>query len=192
MASISLIDLFVENPVIAAIRGEDELDEVLKHKSQVVFILSSNICTVEESCKKLKDAGKNVFLHMDLVEGLRSDHAGIHYILEHIAPTGVISTKSTPIRLAHAAGLHTIQRTFMLDSSALKTSIQNASSCQPDFVEVLPGICPQIIAMVQEHIQVPIIAGGFVQDKRDVMAALRAGAIAVSTSQSSLWSLDDE
>ena len=38
-------------------------------------------------------------------------------------------------------------------------------------------------------IRVPVIAGGLLRDKADVMAAMRAGASAVSTSAPELWDI---
>lgn len=50
----------------------------------------------------------------------------------------------------------------------------------PDFVEILPGILPRIITEISTQTPVPIIAGGLLRDKADVIAA-------VSTSAPSLW-----
>ena len=60
---------------------------------------------------------------------------------------------------------------------------------KPDFVEILPGIMPRVIAEISARTQVPVIAGGLLRDKADVMAAMRAGAAAVSTSAPSLWDI---
>ena len=56
-------------------------------------------------------------------------------------------------------------------------------------VEILPGIMPRVIAEISARTQVPVIAGGLLRDKADVMAAMRAGAAAVSTSAPSLWDI---
>ena len=53
--------------------------------------------------------------------------------------------------------------------------------------EILPGIMPRVIAEISARTQVPVIAGGLLRDKADVMAAMRAGAAAVSTSAPGLW-----
>ena len=184
---MALIDLLVENPVIAALRAEEHLEQILACKAQVVFLLSGNICSIEQVCASLREVNKTVFIHVDLIEGLRCDSSGMEFIAKRLAPTGIISTRPTIIRMGHQAGLCTIQRTFMLDTVALKTSMQNTVSCQPDLIEILPGICPEIISMVRKHTKTPIIAGGFFHNKKNLIAALKAGAIAVSTSDKALW-----
>jgi glycerol uptake operon antiterminator len=40
-----------------------------------------------------------------------------------------------------------------------------------------------------ERIDIPIIAGGFIHEKEDVIAALHAGALAVSASNPKVWSV---
>jgi len=45
----------------------------------------------------------------------------------------------------------------------------------------------RIVTEISTQTPVPIIAGGLLRDKADVLAAMRAGAAAVSTSAPSLW-----
>ena len=187
MPDSNLLDIFIENPIIAAVRDDDTLNYALKSNVKVIFVLSSNICTIKDNCTKLRDAQKTVFLHVDLIDGLKADQSGINFLVSKIPDVGIISTKSNCIRLANSANLNSIQRVFMLDSSALKTNIQNTSHGHPNFVEVLPGISPDIISKAVEHIKIPIIAGGYIQSKNDVFSALSAGAVAVSTSHQPLW-----
>lgn len=192
MTNRELIEIFEQNPVIAAVRTPQMLETALSYNVQVVFFLCGGISNIESACARLCDAGRTVFLHIDLLEGLHADHSGIEFIKNNTGITGIISTKPTSIRLAQAQGLKTIQRSFLLDTAALKTSIQNTLTCRPDLVEVLPGISPEIVSIGKRNLGLPIIAGGFVKEKKDLYAALGAGAIAVSTSETSLWGLNDE
>ena len=84
-------------------------------------------------------------------------------------------------------GLLTVQRAFILDSLSLTSLSGQLEQGKPDFVEILPGIMPRVIAEISARTQVPVIAGGLLRDKADVMAAMRAGAAAVSTSAPGLW-----
>lgn len=93
------------------------------------------------------------------------------------------------IRRARHRGLLTVQRAFILDSLSLTSLSGQLEQGKPDFVEILPGIMPRVIAEISARTQVPVIAGGLLRDKADVMAAMRAGAAAVSTSAPSLWDI---
>ena len=84
---------------------------------------------------------------------------------------------------------HPDARIFVLDSLSLDTLFSQQSLCQPDFIEVLPGIMPPIITEISQKTQTPLIAGGLIRTKQDVLSAMNAGAAAVSTSARSVWKL---
>ena len=46
---------------------------------------------------------------------------------------------------------------------------------------------PSILKHMKEYTDIPIVAGGLIFDKKDVMAAFEAGVDAVSTSREELW-----
>ena len=58
---------------------------------------------------------------------------------------------------------------------------------RPDLVEVMPGIMPRILKEIRGYTDIPLIAGGLISDKKDVMAALSAGADGISTTNEGLW-----
>ena len=187
MTTQEILDIMIENPIIAACRSEKTLDEALKTDVKIVFMLSSTIGEVKRQCEKVVAAGKLVFLHVDLVEGLRPDAVGIRYIAETVKPTGIITTKGPCIKMAHDAGMFAIQRVFMLDSASMRSGVQNAATCKPDFVEILPGMCLRAIEKGGAQMSTPIIAGGFIESREDVIATLKAGAVAASSSCSAIW-----
>ena len=77
----------------------------------------------------------------------------------------------------------------MLDSRSLGSFEAQIQTSKPDFVEILPGLLPKVIAELRQRLDVPIIAGGFIQEKEDVIAAIQAGALAVSASLPEIWSM---
>ena len=186
-----LVDILIKNPVIAALRNGDMVTRVLESDVKVVFMLFGSIGELERQCEKLYNAGKVFFLHVDLIDGLRPDPVGVRYIASAIKPTGIITTKGACVRMAHDAGLFAIQRVFMLDSSALRSGVQNVVSCRPDLVEILPGASAKVLSIAKQQFTLPMIAGGLINTKEDVYSALGAGVIAVSTSCEALWCMDE-
>lgn len=184
-----LSELLIENPVIAALKKNEELNSLLSSTAQIVFVLYGNILTIPEVCKKLKEAGKIVFIHIDLMEGLKADASGIEFIKKYADPEGIISTKVSVIKLARQYGLQTILRIFLIDSLSLKTGIKNINETNPNAVELMPGVATKVIQAMKNETAVPIIAGGLIQNKRDVMEALSAGAVAISTTSKQLWEM---
>lgn len=100
---------------------------------------------------------------------------------------GIISTKPSMIRRAKELGLYTVMRFFVLDSLSFENIEKQLVSVKPDFIEVLPGVMPKIIRKVCKRVRTQVIAGGLISDKEDVMAALDAGAIAVSSTNQKVW-----
>lgn len=80
---------------------------------------------------------------------------------------------------------------FLIDSMAIKNieNLGNQHEQLPDVVEVLPGVMPKILKQICKTSKVPVIAGGLISDKEDVMGALGAGAATVSTTNQKVWEL---
>lgn len=184
--------LLIENPVIAAIRNDEDLEGVILSKVRIVFVLYGSIINLKRICERLKEAGKVVFVHVDLIDGLKGDYTGLLFIKQCGEPYGIISTRATNIKNGKKIGFCVIQRIFAVDSLALETGVRNIQSVLPDAVEVLPGVASKIIKSMETSVGVPIIAGGLLQTKVEIMEAISAGAIAISTSSRKLWSLSEE
>lgn len=91
------------------------------------------------------------------------------------------------IRRAKALGLLTIQRFFLFDSLSFENVLRQSSNA--DAVDLLPGTMPRVLERLKPQIRQPIIASGLLADKQDVVAALSAGAQAVSTTKPELWEI---
>ena len=75
----------------------------------------------------------------------------------------------------------------MIDSIALENAKRQIDIYHPDCVEIMPGVMPKILKDIRAYVDVPVIAGGLLTDKKDVMSALSAGADAISTTNRALW-----
>ena len=58
---------------------------------------------------------------------------------------------------------------------------------RPDCVELMPGVMPKILKIMREYTDIPLIAGGLLSDKKDVMAAFEAGTDAISATNEAVW-----
>ena len=185
----ALLSLLEENPVIAAIKNEEGLQRCLEADNPVVFILTATLNTVETMVEQLKQKGKTVFVHMDLIDGLAQREEAVDYLAKQTKADGIISTRPNLIRHAASLGLLTVQRYFLLDSKSLRNVVKGGTPEAADLVEVLPGVMPKIIRQLSTTLQVPLVAGGLISDKEDAISALSAGAAAISTSCESVWFL---
>ena len=183
----TLIRELTMRPVIAAVRDEAEALQAASSPVAAVFLLGGSILTLPDTVRTLKLAGKIVFVHLDLCEGLGRDAAAVKWCAKNMELNGVISTKSQLLRAASEAGLVTIQRMFLVDSASLGNGMKLMKGNLPDMVELMPGLVPKAITEVYDKLGIPVIAGGMVTEDGEVEQALKAGALAVSTSSRRLW-----
>ncbi len=184
-----IIDAIEENPIIAAIRSEKDLQKVIESSVTTVFLLWGDIFHIRNQVSRIKEQGKKAFIHMDFIEGLGKDNKAIDYINEIIQPDGIISTRSNHIKYAKDKGLFTIQRFFLIDSKSFETTVKTVKSAKPDMIEVMPGVLPHTIQKLTEQLHVPIIAGGLIETKEDIISILKVGALGVSVGKKHLWEL---
>lgn len=177
------------NPVIAAIKEEAMLPAALASDCEIVFLLTGNICTVEDTVRRVQATGKDVYIHLDLMEGFGKDKHAVRYLKERIAPDGVISTRSPLIKAAKELSMTTIQRMFLIDNLSIETGIQSVRQVRPDAIEIMPGLMPSVTRRLCSAVSVPVITGGLINEKEDIIASLGAGAVGISTSKEKLWNL---
>ena len=182
-----LLKILEECPLVAAVKDEEGLKKSLESGIRVVFILFGNICSIPELVRQVKDSGRMAIVHVDLITGLSQREICVDFIRRQTRADGIISTKAALISRARELGLITIQRFFVIDSMALSNVERQKDSCHPDFIEILPGTMPKIFRRICSQLQTPVIAGGLISDKEDIMAALGAGACAISTTNPQVW-----
>ncbi|NMA86995.1 MAG: glycerol-3-phosphate responsive antiterminator [Tissierellia bacterium] len=183
----SFFEKIEANPIIAAVNDLERLDEALDSPCESIFLLTGNIFNLKEIAHRVKSKDKGLYIHVDLIDGFSKDTWGLEYIVKNIYPDGIITTKSNLVRMGKNLNAFTIQRLFILDSMSLDKGIESIQNIRPDAIEILPGIMPKIVRKIYEETRLPIITGGLIMDKEDVISSLNAGAIAVSTSNKEVW-----
>ena len=109
------------------------------------------------------------------------------FLKKYTKVDGIISMKPAMIKRANDVGLFTIQRFYLMDRFTYANIEKHIKNCNPDIVEFLPAGLSKVMSFLIEKIDRPVVASGLTQDKDDVMGALKAGAIAVATSNRRVW-----
>lgn len=174
------------NPVIAAVQA-DGFNAALYSPAQIVFHLGADLMSIQDIVRRAHEEEKYVFIHLDLSDGIGKDRTGVRYIAQ-CGADGIISTKAQLIRYAKEQGLITVQRFFALDSKGMESIDEMIRNTNPHLMEIMPGVICKAIKKYS-NCGIPVIAGGLIQTKAEVMDALGAGASAVSTGKSELWYL---
>lgn len=176
-------------PVIAAVKDTESLERGIRSDIPLVFVLFGDICSIEEIVEKLKEAGKTVFVHLDLIQGLSGREVAVDFLKARTKADGIISTKINVVNYAEQQGFYTVFRVFLVDTKAYETLVKQRKQIHMDVLEILPGVMPRVIKKLVQSFSIPVIASGLIMEKEDVIEGLKAGAMAISTTNIKVWEM---
>src|SRR5699024_754652 len=173
--------------VIPAVRQMKDFEKALQTNHQWIILLDTRLGQLKSMVDYAKRNDKKVLVHIDLVQGLKADEYGVEFLVQEVKPDGILSTRGSVIEAVKKHHLLAIQRLFLLDRLSFDSNVKLSGKTKADYIELLPGTMPNIIKEIQTKTDIPIIAGGLITNKSEITAAMEAGAVAVSTSDASLW-----
>ena len=171
-------------PIIAAVR-DNNFSAALESPVDILFYLEARLSTIHQKVRRAHEAGKILFIHIDLADGIGKDREGLQY-LAACGADGIISTRGQIIRMAKELKLVTVQRFFALDSQGMDSMQEMLKNTAPHMMEIMPGVIPKAIRHFAGG-SIPVIAGGLIDQKQEVTTALSNGATAISTGCKELW-----
>ena len=77
----------------------------------------------------------------------------------------------------------------MIDSLAYSNIEKQLKGARPDIIEILPALMPKVLKKICTLSNVPVIAGGLVSEKSDIMELLTVGVTSVSSTNPEVWEL---
>jgi glycerol uptake operon antiterminator len=177
-----------ENPIIAAVRDEEGLQAALDADVRMVFVLYGDICSIPKIVGRIHEAGKLAVVHADLIVGLAAKEIAVDYLDEAAKADGVISTRPALVQRAKKRNLFAVLRVFLIDSMALRETTE-LKGWKPDALDLLPGLMPSVIQKIRAATGLPILTGGLITEKQEILQALQAGALAISTTDPTAWKM---
>ncbi len=187
MKKNDFLEQITKDHLISSIKNPKSLDLFLESKVGTGFLLTGNISSIKHYVDLLKSHHRFVFLHLEKIPGISYNLEGLKFVANYIKPSGIISTKNNVIQYAKKMNLITIQRLFLIDSDATYNGLKAIQENKPDAIEVMPGLIPSMVKELKNQLEIPIITGGLLQNKKQMMDAIENGAIAVSTGTPALW-----
>ncbi|AXM87756.1 glycerol-3-phosphate responsive antiterminator [Anoxybacillus ayderensis] len=181
--------MFLQEKFIATIKHPKHIELFLKTNWKTALLQTGTISVIKRYVELLKAHDRYVFVHVEKIPGISYDKEGLQFLAKFVQPHGIVSTKSTLIQLAKKEKLWTIQRLFLVDTDAVETGLQVVQQVAPDALEVMPGIVPDMIERLVQQVNIPIITGGLIQNRDQMIQALKKGAQAVSTGNPLLWKI---
>jgi|SRR5699024_8046088 len=182
-----------KHPIIVSLTDPNDLDKALNADSGIIIVIQADINTLDNLASKIKETGKLIFVHVDLIKGLKRDPSGIQFLANSIGIDGIVTTHGNLIQTAKKLQLLTIQRVFILDTASIRQGVKSVREARPDAVEILPGIAvPHIQEQVKLNIKPLVIAAGLINTKDEIEHVMRNGAQGISSSASDLWNASSD
>lgn len=176
--------------LIAAVKEEKHIEKAINKNLSGVFLLTGNIGVIKRYVDLYKSYDMFVFVHIEKIGGISFDKEGLEFVANYVKPDGIITTKNNLIKLAKKLDMLTIQRCFMIDTDAFKKTIEISRETQPDFIELMPALMPDVIYEFTKNANEPVISGGLIKTSEHMINALISGAVAVSTGNPKLWDIN--
>lgn len=158
------------------------MTSILSTPSKNIFLLDGNIFNLKDIASKIKEDGKALYIFVDSIDGFSKDTWGLEYMVKNIELDGIISTKSSILKMSMDMGVFTIQRTVVYNTKSLNNTLSSVKHNRPHAIEVLPGLLPDVIQRISKETKLPVIANGLINTKDDTKKCIEAGAIGVCSS----------
>ena len=169
LSSFSMIKQFLETDIVYCILVDFQLAEI----GQII--------------EDLKNKGRKVLVHIDLIRGLSADEYGAIHLIQNYRVDGIISIKPKVIAICKKRHVIAMQRIFLKDSISLKRSLDIVKKSMPDCLEILPAVSTDIIKYIKDSLHYEVFSGGLLSSELQVQACLDAGAIGITVSKPDLW-----
>jgi glycerol uptake operon antiterminator len=183
----------LKRPVIPYVTEGVDRHPALIASASIIFLGGGELAELPNLLAKLEKppfANLPVLLHIDLVDGLANDEAGVRYLATLPRIDGIITVRHHLAPLARKLHLLSVVRLFLQDGRAVDRGLAVIEKSKPDAVEVLPGVAFPEVADRFKNLPIPCIAGGLIRTPETVRQITQAGCRAVSTSNATLWELN--
>ena len=171
--------------ILPAAKSMKQFEAIIEGPYTYGVMLETHIAQLQSVMDEARRYDKKILLHADLVQGLKNDEYAAEYLCQHIRPAGLISTRASVIQIRRTRRHHSHSACVSAGYPCTGEDLLLAKT-QPDYIEVLLGVIPHIIAEVSVRTGIPIIAGGLIRSPEEVELALGVGATAVTTSNAEL------
>ena len=177
----------INQKVIPAISSHKKLKDFLDSDLVYGILLNFQLAQLEDLIKQMKERHKKVLIHSELIKGLASDEFGAIYLIQVLNVDGIISSKPKVIEVCKKRGVIGIYRFFIKDKISLEQSLEIGRRLRPEYVEILPAACYELIDEIKRAVNANVLMGGMIRSKNEILRCFEHGAIAVTTSDSELW-----
>lgn len=177
----------VQQKVIPAISNYKKLKKFLDSDIKMGILMNFQLAQIEGIIEKMKAHNKLVLVHSELIKGLSSDEYGAIYLIQDLKVDGIISSKPKVIETCKKRQVMGVYRFFIKDTISLNQSIEIGKRLRPDFIEILPGSCYELIEDIERQIGCQVWMGGLLNTEKQIKLCFDHGALAITSSNVDIW-----
>src|SRR5579883_922734 len=178
----SMSKLLTRYKIIPLVENRIQLQHVLKTSAcRVVVLRHCNLLDLAPLLVHAYQRQYAIYVHIDHVEGVHADAAGLQYLARQLSIAGIISANLKTLALARTYNLETVLRIFAADSTGLESALETIDTAPVDLFDVAPALAiPYIDPLLTSVLPLPFIGSGLISTREQVQAVLNAGAIGVT------------
>lgn len=175
--------------IIPAIDDLKKLQPACQTPAPVVFLMKANICNLKALVQLLHKHHKQVYVHIEFMDGFKPDKEGLKLLKNEYQVDGIVSANAKALVMAQSCNLQVVYRLFLVDSISLKRSQQILLNNDFSTIEVLPAInaLKEVKLLQKIFTHAHLIAGGFVRDQALIKQIFDCGFQAVDSSDVRVW-----
>lgn len=185
----SLGEVLSRNKVIPVVENRTQfLTALTMSAHHVLFLRNCDLFDLKPLCQQAAQQGYLLYVNIDRMNGIHSDAAGLHYLVEQLHIAGITSTNLKTLALGKSLGLQTMLHIFAADSTGLEGAIEMENVTAVDLFNVSPAlVVPFIAETLTTLLSRPFIASGLISTRRQIQAVVHTGALGVVVPQPELW-----
>ncbi len=173
--------------IIPAINNHKKFKLFLETDLQYGILMNFQLAQLEDLVKQMKNHNKKVLIHSELIKGLSSDENGAIYLIQSLNVDGIISSKPKVIEVCKKRNVIGIYRFFIKDTISLQQSLAIGKRLRPQYVEILPSSCYELVDEIKNEVHCEILLGGLLRSKEQIDKCFEHGAKSVTISNTDFW-----
>ncbi len=174
-------------PIIPSVWSITQRDHAVLSPWPLVHVAGGGLKTIKEFVQPLKDAGKTLWIHPDMITGLGKDREGIEVIQALIRPDAVATSNLTLAHHVRQLRLKLVLRVFIHDTQSLESSLAAIDRFNPEVLCCLPAVVYPLIRQELNQRGIPVVAAGLVRSPLTRDHLIEMGT-SVEIGQPALWS----
>lgn len=152
----------------------------------LVHVAGAKLGSITEFVQPLQMAGKRLWVHVDMIAGLKMDREGMSVVATLVEPAAIVTSNVTMARMARDMNKSVVLRVFIHDTQSLDSSLAAIERVRPNIVCCLPSMVFPFVSRELVALRIPLVAAGLVRSAAHRDSLIKLG-VSVEIGNIHLW-----